>query len=118
MNLTEEISKYRAVINEAKTAKDHEKVLSNFEKEIAKTEREYLHPKTAFKKKKKTVKEDRFDDYADYAGWDVDSDKTNSEEYMVGWNSALIAVENEIVNNFEITSKKDLINHIKTMVIS
>lgn len=60
MNLTEEIQKHKAIIMEGETTDSLNAKLSEFEREIKKTERDFINPKTAFnkfKKKNKKVEE-------------------------------------------------------------
>lgn len=103
MAIAEELKKYKAVLTESTNSEVEDKI-SNFEKEIKKTESDYLNPKTAFRKnsplgkfKKKPVKEDR--DTQPEEGWDFDSDKVEEpnqtddyNDYNAGWNDALDAI--------------------------
>ena len=87
------------------TNSEVEDKISNFEKEIKKTEKDFINPKTAFRKnsplgklKKKPVKEDR--------GTGQNSSSTNVANsnqpgnYNAGWNAALQALNTLISTDY------------------
>lgn len=96
MNLTEEIQKHKAIIMEAETTDSLNAKLSEFEKEIKKTEREYLNPKTVFKKfkkKKVEVKEEK-EDFRDTIGRLKDKSKRDKNPIKYYYYSNLLMKEN------------------------
>ena len=87
MNLTEEMQKYRAPLVES--LKDE---CDKMDKSIKKTDKDFINPKTAFKKKK-----------GPFAKKEV---KENTEipdsAYLAGWNDALGKISDLVKNDSEI----------------